>query len=86
MIYADDSFTTKISDVAIKIMVKHIQENYGNLSSLYNFGRQAKEVLETAGDDVAKIIDARQENVYFTSGGSEVDNQAILSVTELGKK
>lgn len=86
MIYADNAATTKMSDGAIKIMIKHLEENYGNPSSLYEFGQQAKEVLEEARQDVAEVIGAKAEEVYFTSGGSEADNQAILSAAELGKK
>ena len=86
MIYADNAATTKMSDAAIEIMIKHMKENYGNPSSLYEFGQQAKEILEAARRDVAGIINANPEEIYFTSGGSEADNQAILSAAELGKK
>ncbi len=86
MIYADNAATTKMSDAAIEIMIKHMKENYGNPSSLYEFGQQAKEILEAARRDVAGIINAKPEEIYFTSGGSEADNQAILSAAELGKK
>lgn len=86
MIYADNAATTKMSDAAIEIMIKHMKENYGNPSSLYEFGQQAKEILEAARRDVAGIINAKPEEIFFTSGGSEADNQAILSAAELGKK
>ena len=86
MIYADNAATTKMSDAAIEIMIKHMKENYGNPSSLYEFGQQAKEILEAARRDVAGIINAKPEEIYFTSGGSEADKQAILSAAELGKK
>ncbi|MBQ1856074.1 MAG: cysteine desulfurase, partial [Anaerovibrio sp.] len=86
MIYADNAATTKMSEAAIKIMVEHMKENYGNPSSLYEFGQQAKEVLEQARADVAGVINAQPGEILFTSGGSEADNQAILSAAELGKK
>ncbi len=86
MIYADNAATTKMSDVAIKTMVALMNETYGNPSSLYSFGQSAKEVLEKAREDVAKVINANPREITFTSGGSEADNQAIRSVAELGKK
>ncbi|WP_027406489.1 cysteine desulfurase NifS [Anaerovibrio sp. RM50] len=86
MIYADNAATTKMSDAAIDVMLTHIKENYGNPSSLYEFGQKAKEVLEEARTDVARVINAQPEEILFTSGGSEADNQAILSAAELGRK
>ena len=86
MIYADNAATTKMSDVAIKTMVSLINDTYGNPSSLYGFGQQAKEVLEKAREDVAEVIGATPKEITFTSGGSEADNQAIRSIAEIGKK
>ena len=86
MIYADNAATTRMSDVAIKTMVSLMNETYGNPSSLYTFGQKAKEVLEKAREDVAKVINADPKEITFTSGGSEADNQAIRSVAEIGKK
>lgn len=86
MIYADNAATTKMSEAAIDVMLTHIKENYGNPSSLYEFGQKAKEVLEEARTDVARVINAQPEEILFTSGGSEADNQAILSAAELGRK
>ena len=86
MIYVDNAATTRMSDIAIKVMIEHMKESYGNPSSLYEFGQQAKEVLEKARGDVAEIINAEPDEIIFTSGGSEADNQAIISAAELGRK
>ncbi|MBQ3897965.1 MAG: aminotransferase class V-fold PLP-dependent enzyme, partial [Clostridia bacterium] len=86
MIYADNAATTKMSEAAINRMVEVAKENYGNPSSLYVFGQKAKEILEEARADVAGIINADPREIIFTSGGSEADNQAILSAAEIGKK
>ncbi len=85
MIYADNAATTRMSDAAINKMIEVAKENYGNPSSLYEFGQKAKEELETAREDIAAVIGADPKEIYFTSGGSEADNQAILSAAEFGK-
>ena len=82
--YADNAATTKMSDAAIETMTKVIRENYGNPSSLYAFGQEAKEVLEQAREDIAKIIGAEAREIIFTSGGSEADNQALISAAKIG--
>lgn len=84
MIYADNAATTKMSDKAIETMVKLMKETYGNPSSLYGIGQKAKEVLEEARADVAAVIGATPREIIFTSGGSEADNQAIISAAKLG--
>jgi len=86
MIYADNAATTKMSRRAIEKMVSLTEETYGNPSSLYTFGQRAKEALEEARAEVAKVIGAEPREILFTSGGSEADNQAIISAAELGKK
>ncbi len=86
MIYADNAATTRMSEAAIRKMVSVMNENYGNPSSLYRFGQRAKEILEQARADVAAVINAEPREITFTSGGSEADNQAILTAAELGKK
>ena len=84
MIYADNAATTKMSDKAIETMVSLMKENYGNPSSLYEFGQKSKEVLEEARAKVAASIGANPKEIYFTSGGSESDNQAINSAAKAG--
>ena len=86
MIYADNAATTKMSRTAIDTMVRYMEETYGNPSSLYVVGQKAKEALEAARARVAAVIGAEPREVYFTSGGSEADNQAIVSAAVLGAK
>ena len=85
MIYADNAATTKMSETAIQTMVSLMQETYGNPSSLYTIGQKAKEALEKAREEVAAVIGAEPREILFTSGGSEADNQAILSAALIGK-
>ena len=85
-IYADHAATTAMSEAAIDAMTRCMREEYGNPSSLYRIGQRAKEVLEQAREEVASVIHAEPREVYFTSGGSEADNQAIRSAALAGKK
>ena len=84
MIYADNAATTAMSEAAINTMTSLIRDTYGNPSSLYEFGQKAKEVLEQAREDIAKTIGADPKEILFTSGGSEADNQAIISAAKFG--
>ena len=86
MIYADHAATTKMSETAVRTMVSLAEETWGNPSSLYGRGQRAKEALEEARAKVAGLIGARPEEILFTSGGSEADNQAIRSAAALGRK
>lgn len=86
MIYADNAATTKMSESAIAETVKYMRESYGNPSSLYEFGQEAKAALEDARNRIAKCLAADAKEIYFTSGGSEADNQAIFSAARLGEK
>ena len=86
MIYADNAATTKMSDAAIRAMVSQMNESWGNPSSLYTHGQQAKESLENARERVAAVIGASPREIIFTSGGSEADNQAIRSAAAIGRK
>ncbi len=85
-IYADNAATTKMSKTAIAAMMPYIEELYGNPSSLYSFGQRAKEAVERAREDVARCIGAEPREIIFTSGGSEADNQALLSAAAIGKR
>ena len=85
-IYADNAATTRMSRTAVDAMVKCMESDYGNPSSLYAIGQRAKETLEQARADVAGVINADPLEIFFTSGGSEADNQAIRTAAELGKK
>lgn len=86
MIYADNAATTRMSEAAINTMTELMKEGWGNPSSLYVHGQKAKEILEKAREEIAEIISAAPREIYFTSGGSEADNQAILSAAALGRK
>ena len=86
MIYADNAATTKMSETAVQTMISLMNENWGNPSSLYVHGQNAKEALEKAREDIAAVIGADPREIIFTSGGSEADNQAIRSAAALGAK
>ena len=85
-IYADHAATTAMSEAAIEAMTRCMREEYGNPSSLYRLGQHAKEVLEQARENIAAVINADPREIYFTSGGSEADNQAIRSAALSGKR
>lgn len=83
-VYADNAATTCVSKTALDAMMPYLTEQYGNPSSLYAFAQNSKEALENARKTVADIIGARPKEIYFTSGGSEADNQAIVSMAKVG--
>ena len=85
-VYADNAATTKISEAALRAMMPCFENYYGNPSSLHTVGQEAKEVLEDARARVAKCLGCEPREIYFTSGGSEADNQAILSAARLGQR
>ena len=85
-VYADNAATTKISNAALQAMMPAFETYYGNPSSLHSVGQEAKEVLENARERMAACIGCEAREIYFTSGGSEADNQAILSAARLGEK
>ena len=85
MIYADNAATTKLSEAALRTMTDLLREVWGNPSSLYTHGQEAKEVLEKAREEIAAVIGASPREITFTSGGSEADNQAIRSAAERGR-
>lgn len=86
MIYADNAATTKLSEKALDSMLPLLKEIYGNPSSLHSVGQTAKEYLENARQEIANTIGALPREIYFTSGGSEADNQAIRTAAYLGAK
>lgn len=86
MIYADNAATTKMSRTAIEAMLPYMDKIYGNPSSLYSFGQDAKEALENARTRIAALLGCEPREIIFTSGGSEADNQAIFSAARLGEK
>ncbi|MBQ5356382.1 MAG: cysteine desulfurase [Clostridia bacterium] len=85
-IYADNAATTKLSANALRAMMPYLEEQYGNPSSLNSEGQRAKEAIEGAREKIASLIGAHPREITFTSGGSEADNQAILSAARAGEK
>lgn len=85
-IYADNAATTKMSRAAINAMLPYMEENFGNPSSLHGVGQRAAEALFNARETIADCIGASFKEIYFTSGGSESDNQAILSAAAIGER
>ena len=84
MIYLDNAATTKVSENVKQAMLPFFDEFYGNASSLYSFGQQAKDNLESAREIIAGCINAKSREIYFTSGGSESDNWALMSAAQIG--
>ena len=85
-IYADNAATTQMSRAAIDAMLPYLETIYGNPSSLHSVGRQAAGALLSARDRIAKCLNASPREIYFTSGGSEADNQAIISAARNGAR
>ena len=86
MIYADNAATTKLSKTALEAMLPYLTEHYGNPSSLHSIGQDAAEALQKARKTVAECLGCQPREVYFTSGGSEADNQAIISAAAIGER
>lgn len=85
-IYADNAATTKMSDVAVKAMLPYLQEIYANASSVHLLGQRSAAALFSARQQIAKVLNCAPKEVFFTSGGSEADNQALISATAVGQK
>lgn len=85
-IYADNAATTKMSDVAVKAMLPYLQEIYANASSVHLLGQRNAAALFSARQQVAQVLNCAPKEVFFTSGGSEADNQALISAAALGQK
>lgn len=83
-VYVDNAATTAMSDRAIGAMTPYLKEVYGNPSSLHTVGQIAKEALDKARAEIASLVGAKPNEIYFTSGGSEADNQAIRSAAYAG--
>ena len=85
-VYADNAATTAMSTVAIEAMTPYLNKVYGNPSSLHSIGQEAKEALEAARETVAQCLGCQAREITFTSGGSEADNQAIISAARFGAR
>lgn len=85
-IYADNAATTKMSDIAVQAMLPYLQEIYANASSVHLLGQRSAAALFSARQQVAQVLNCAPKEVFFTSGGSEADNQALISAAALGQK
>lgn len=85
-VYADNAATTRVSDTAFNAMLPYFKELYGNPSSLYTLGQKSQEAIFAARETVADCLNCDMKEITFTSGGSEADNQAIISAAYLGAK
>ena len=85
-IYADNAATTKISQTAMKAMISAMENSYGNPSSIHQIGMAANDALQTAREQIARCLGCMPKEIFFTSGGTESDNQAIMSAAMLGAK
>ena len=79
-IYCDNAATTKLDEKVLDAMLPYLKENYGNASSIYKLGREARKAIEETREKVAKILNCKPSEVYFTAGGSESDNTAIKGI------
>lgn len=86
LVYADNAATTKMSRHAIEAMLPYMDQVFGNPSSLHTTGQRANEALTAAREQIAALLGASPKEIYFTSGGSEADNQALLSAAALGER
>jgi len=85
-IYADNAATTKISQTAMKAMISAMENSYGNPSSIHQIGMAANDALQTSREQIARCLGCMPKEIFFTSGGTESDNQAIMSAAMLGAK
>ena len=79
-IYFDNAATTKLDKKVLDAMLPYLKENYGNASSIYKLGREARKAIEETREKVAKILNCKPSEVYFTAGGCESDNTAIKGI------
>ena len=84
-VYFDNAATTRLDDEVLKEMMPYLKDNYGNASSIYKLGRESKKAVEEAREKVAKALNCKPSEIYFTSGGSESDNTAIKGIARANK-
>lgn len=85
-IYFDNAATTKLDDEVLKEMLPYLKDNYGNPSSIYKLGREARKAIEDSREKIAKVLNCKANEIYFTAGGSESDNTAIKGMAKANKK
>ena len=84
--YFDNAATTKLDDEVLKEMLPYLKDNYGNPSSIYKLGREARKAIEDSREKIAKVLNCKANEIYFTAGGSESDNTAIKGIAKANKK
>lgn len=84
-IYFDNAATTKLDDEVLNEMIPYLKENYGNASSIYKLGRESRKAVEDSREKIAKVLNCKPEEIYFTAGGSESDNTAIKGIARANK-
>ena len=84
-IYFDNAATTKLDEEVLQEMMPYLTENYGNASSIYKIGRESRKAVETAREKIAKVLNCKPNEIYFTAGGSESDNTAIKGIARANK-
>ena len=85
-IYFDNAATTKLDDEVLKEMLPYLKDNYGNPSSIYKLGREARKAIEDSREKIAKVLNCKANEIYFTAGGSESYNTAIKGIAKANKK
>ena len=85
LIYLDNAATTKTAPEVLEAMLPYFSEYYGNPSSIYDFGQKSKEAVTRGRQQIADVLNARKEDIYFTAGGSEADNWALKATFEAYK-
>ena len=85
-IYFDNAATTKLDEEVFQEMLPYLKENYGNASSIYKLGRESKKAVEDSREKIAKVLNCKPSEIYFTAGGSESDNTAIKGIARANKK
>ena len=84
-VYFDNSATTKLDEKVLEDMMPYLTEYYGNASSIYKLGRDSRKAVEEAREKVAKVLNCKPTEIYFTAGGSESDNTAIKGIAHANK-
>lgn len=85
-IYFDNAATTQLDEEVLQEMIPYLKEHYGNASSIYQLGRESKKAVEDSREKIAKVLNCKPNEIYFTSGGSESDNTAIKGIARANKK
>ena len=85
-VYFDNAATTKLDEEVFEEMIPYLKENYGNASSIYKLGRESRKAVEDSRERIAKVLNCKPNEIYFTAGGSESDNTAIKGIARANRK